>query len=81
MKPDGWRQDVAGGIAATLYALPIELIYGRILVAPLGSLNYISGIQAVLWTSVMAGLLAFVRSLSANLAAMRRHCATRGGRL
>ena len=48
MKLDGWRQDVAGGIAATLYALPIELIYGRILVAPLGSLNYISGIQAVL---------------------------------
>lgn len=60
MKLGGWRQDVAGGIAATLYALPIELIYGRILVAPLGSLNYISGIQAVLWTSVMAGLLAFV---------------------
>lgn len=54
------RKDIEGGIIATLFALPIELIYGRIAVAPLGPLHFSSGIQAALWTCVMTGFLAAI---------------------
>lgn len=37
-----------GGIVATLFALPIELIYGSIAIAPLGAVNSSLGIQAAL---------------------------------
>ena len=52
--------DLKGGIIATLFALPIELIYGSIAIAPLGAINSSLGIQAALWTCAMAGLLALV---------------------
>lgn len=52
--------DIKGGIAATLFALPIELIYGSIAIAPLGAINSSLGIQAALWTCAMGGLLALI---------------------
>ncbi|HWZ47391.1 MAG TPA: SulP family inorganic anion transporter [Herbaspirillum sp.] len=52
--------DIKGGVIATLFALPIELIYGRIAVAPLGPLHFSDGIQAALWTCVMTGFLATI---------------------
>src|ERR1700730_16418527 len=52
--------DIRGGVIATLFALPIELIYGRIAVAPLGPLHFSDGIQAALWTCVMTGFLATI---------------------
>ncbi|MDQ2988857.1 MAG: SulP family inorganic anion transporter [Pseudomonadota bacterium] len=54
------RKDIEGGIIATLFALPVELIYGRLAVAPLGPLHFSSGIQAALWTCVMTGFLAAI---------------------
>lgn len=60
MKLNLARKDIEGGIIATLFALPIELIYGRIAVAPLGPLHFSSGIQAALWTCVMTGFLATI---------------------
>ncbi len=52
------RNDIVGGVIATLFALPVELVYGRIAVSPLGPLNFASGIQAAMWTCVMTGFLA-----------------------
>ncbi|MDB5852316.1 MAG: hypothetical protein JWR22_357 [Herminiimonas sp.] len=54
------RTDIEGGIIATLFALPIELIYGRLAVAPLGPQHFADGIQAALWTCVLTGFLATI---------------------
>ena len=54
------RMDIEGGLIATFFALPIELIYGRIAVSPLGPQHFSSGIQSALWTCVMTGFLATV---------------------
>ena len=54
------RMDIEGGLIATFFALPIELIYGRIAVSPLGPQHFSSGIQSALWTCVLTGFLATV---------------------
>lgn len=54
------RMDIEGGLIATFFALPIELIYGRIAVSPLGPQHFSSGIQSALWTCVMTGFLATI---------------------
>lgn len=54
------RADIEGGIIATLFALPIELIYGRLAIAPLGPQHFADGIQAALWTCVLTGFLATI---------------------
>jgi SulP family sulfate permease len=54
------RTDIEGGVIATLFALPIELIYGRLAIAPLGPQHFSDGIHAALWTCVMTGFLATI---------------------
>jgi SulP family sulfate permease len=54
------RADIEGGVIATLFALPIELIYGRLAIAPLGPQHFADGIQAALWTCVLTGFLATI---------------------
>ena len=54
------RMDIEGGVIATLFALPIELIYGRLAVAPLGAQHFSDGIHSALWTCVMTGFLATI---------------------
>ena len=54
------RMDIEGGVIATLFALPIELIYGRLAVSPLGPQHFSDGIQSALWTCVMTGFLATI---------------------
>ena len=58
MKLNVARMDIEGGVIATLFALPIELIYGRLAVSPLGPQHFSSGIQSALWTCVLTGFLA-----------------------
>lgn len=67
MSISSWRGDVAGGSAAALAALPIELVYGLLAVAPLGTAYADHGLRAALWGCVLGGVLGFVLRTSGGM--------------
>lgn len=51
---------MAGGLSTALIAIPIELVYGLLAVAPLGAAYADHGLRAALWACTLSGLLALV---------------------
>lgn len=56
----GWSGDFAGGVTASLSALPVELVYGLFAVAPLGAAYANHGLRAALWGCILGGVLGFL---------------------
>jgi len=67
MHISSWRGDLAGGSAAAVAALPIELVYGLLAVAPLGAAYADHGLRAALWGCVLGGCLGFVLRTSGGM--------------
>lgn len=56
----GLSADAGGGLTAAILALPHEVVFGAILVAPLGVAYAAAGIRAALFSCLLWALLAFV---------------------
>jgi SulP family sulfate permease len=55
-----WRGDLSGGVAAAFAALPVELVYGLMAVAPLGAAYAEHGLRAAFWGCILAGVFGLV---------------------
>lgn len=54
------RGDIVGGATAAIAAIPVELVYGLLAVAPLGVTYKDHGLRAALWGCILGGLLGFL---------------------
>lgn len=52
------RLDLTAGLGTAIIAIPVELVYGLLAVAPLGQAYADHGVRAALWACVLSGLLA-----------------------
>ncbi|MEM7736535.1 MAG: SulP family inorganic anion transporter [Deinococcota bacterium] len=58
LRPQQWRAELAGGLAATIIGLPKNIAYGLIAFAPLGSLFVSEGIMVGFIAAIIGGGLA-----------------------